>query len=450
MTDGSRVTQTSWTINVAIYKTPRVLFDDSHGEEVTIDPATAAQISQGNPVSWFLMGTLAQALQPNYQVSRLATGSITAQTLSNVDVLVLGAPQKALSTSEIQAIKTFVETGGGLMFLGEAYSEMTSINSLLAPWGVQFDHTRIDSPNFTSNGCGNPSCFNITAFINHPALGSNPWFLFENGGSLSVSEGGTSLAQTIPTAWRSTSGQATQQPGDPGGTYSVLAVAQPGKGRVYMSGSSAFPDVVLNCACDSGNRDLILSAFAWLTAGVNPPPSLPAASTTTLTSVVNGASFGAVISPGSWVTVTGKNLANTEPGGQVWSVSDFNGNLLPTALKGTSVWINGRPAAVEFISPGQVNVQAPDDTYQGPVSVQVFSPSGLVSGSAMLQAAAPALFPISVSGTNYAAAVGADGLLIAPPRPDSRRPKRKTRRGSPALRDGIWGNLAASARRAVN
>ena len=415
VTDGSRVTQTSWTINVAAYKSPRVLFDDSHGEEVTIDPATAAHISQGNPIAWFLMSTLAQTMQPNYQVSRLATGPITAQTLGNADVLVLGAPQKALSASEIQAIKTFVEGGGGLMFLGEQYSEMTSINSLLAPWGVQFDNTRIESPNFTSLGCANPACFTITTFIQHPALGSNPGFLFENGGSLSVSQGGTSLAQTIPTAWRSNSGQPTQQSGDPSGTYTVLAVTQPGKGRVYASGSSAFPDAVLNCNCDSGNLDLILSAFAWLSAGVNPLPTMPSGSTAAVSSVVNGASFGGVISPGSWVTVSGKNLANTAPAGQVWSGSDFNSNLLPTALQGTSVWINGRAASVEFISPGQVNVQAPDDSYQGLVPVQVLSPSGVASGTATLQATAPALFPIGVNGTSYAAAVGLDGLLIAPP-----------------------------------
>lgn len=415
VTDGSRVTQTSWTINVAAYKAPRVLFDDTHAEEVTIDPTTASQISQGNPTSWFLLGTLAQSLQPNYLVSRLTTGPITAQALSNADVLVLGAPTNALSASEIQAITAFVQTGGGLIFLGEAYSEMTSVNTLLGTWGLQFNNIRVDSPNFTSNGCGNPTCFNITTFANYPALGSNPWFLFEIGGSLTVSQSGTALAQTISTAWKSNSGQTTQQPGDPSGTYVVLAAAQPGKGRVYASGSAAFQDVVVQSTDDQGNLTLILAAFAWVSAGVNPLPSLPAASTASVSSVVNAASFGAAISPGSWVAISGKNLANTTPAGRLWGAGDFNGTQLPTALEGTSVRINGRAAAVEFISPGQVNVQAPDDSWQGSVPVQVLSPSGLASGTATLQSAAPALFPVSVGGTNYAAAVGLDGLLIAPP-----------------------------------
>ena len=43
VTDGSRVTQTNWTINVAARHAPRVLFDESHGESDTIDPATANQ-----------------------------------------------------------------------------------------------------------------------------------------------------------------------------------------------------------------------------------------------------------------------------------------------------------------------------------------------------------------------------------------------------------------------
>ena len=38
VTDGSRVTQTNWTINVAARHAPRVLFDESHGESDTIDP----------------------------------------------------------------------------------------------------------------------------------------------------------------------------------------------------------------------------------------------------------------------------------------------------------------------------------------------------------------------------------------------------------------------------
>jgi uncharacterized protein (TIGR03437 family) len=46
---------------------------------------------------------------------------------------------------------------------------------------------------------------------------------------------------------------------------------------------------------------------------------------------------------------------------------------LPTELQGVSVTIDGKPAYVEYISPTQINVLAPDDTTVGSVSVQVMS-----------------------------------------------------------------------------
>lgn len=146
--------------------------------------------------------------------------------------------------------------------------------------------------------------------------------------------------------------------------------------------------------------------------GAAPPPSF---STVSVSAVVSAASFAAPISPGSWVTLSGQNLANAPSSGIIWSAADFNGNLLPTSLNGTSVLINGQPAAVEFVSPSQVSVLAPDDSYSGKVQIQAIGPSGIAAATVNLQPLAPALFPVVVGGTTYAAAVGLDGSIIGPP-----------------------------------
>jgi len=114
-----------------------------------------------------------------------------------------------------------------------------------------------------------------------------------------------------------------------------------------------------------------------------------------VTSVLNGASFQPGIEAGSWVMIKGANLANTVD-------LAASGNL-PTSLDGVSVSIDGIAAFVDYISPTQINVQAPSDTALGPVSVVVTN-NGAVSAPAMaqLQAAAPAFF--LYSGTNYAVA----------------------------------------------
>ena len=127
------------------------------------------------------------------------------------------------------------------------------------------------------------------------------------------------------------------------------------------------------------------------------PPAAPV-----IASVLNAASFQPGIEAGSWVMIKGTNLANTNPG-RTWRTDEVvNGNL-PTSLDGVSVTINGKPAFVYYISPTQINVQAPSDTAVGAVSVVVTN-NGAASApaTAQLQAVAPAFF--QYPGTNYATA----------------------------------------------
>src|SRR5207248_8666564 len=87
-----------------------------------------------------------------------------------------------------------------------------------------------------------------------------------------------------------------------------------------------------------------------VTFNVQTAPVLPAI---TQNGVVNAANLSAAISPGTWVSIFGGNLsATTSP----WRDADFVNGKLPTALDGVGVTINGKPAAVAYVSPTQVNV----------------------------------------------------------------------------------------------
>jgi uncharacterized protein (TIGR03437 family) len=89
-----------------------------------------------------------------------------------------------------------------------------------------------------------------------------------------------------------------------------------------------------------------------------------------------------VIQPGSWVSIFGANLAATTAS---WN-NDF-----PTSLAGVTVTIDNRPAYLEFVSPGVINVQAPDDTATGLVGVAVTTPNGTAQEKVTLAAFAPSL-----------------------------------------------------------
>ena len=128
--------------------------------------------------------------------------------------------------------------------------------------------------------------------------------------------------------------------------------------------------------------------------------------------VVSGATFQPGIVAGSWVSILGRNLSGVT---RIWQGSDFSGNTLPTSLDGVQVNINGQPAAVYFISPTQLNVQAPTPLI-GNVSVQVVlkgASSNTITANAV--ANAPGLFTYPGNSKIYPAAVYPDGVIVGDP-----------------------------------
>jgi uncharacterized protein (TIGR03437 family) len=145
-----------------------------------------------------------------------------------------------------------------------------------------------------------------------------------------------------------------------------------------------------------------------VTFNVTAAPTLP---TITANGVQNAASLTGAIAPGTWVSVFGANLSATT---RSWANSDFVGGKLPTVLDNVSVTIDGKAAAVAYVSPTQINVLAPDDSTTGLVFAQVKAPAGTSATALVLQqTAAPAFFQFHAPSANYAAATHADGSLLA-------------------------------------
>jgi uncharacterized protein (TIGR03437 family) len=123
--------------------------------------------------------------------------------------------------------------------------------------------------------------------------------------------------------------------------------------------------------------------------------------------VVNGATFQQGIAPGAWTAIFGDNLA---PSTRAWSEADIVDGRLPMSLDGGSVLINNKPAAVQFISPKQINVQAPADDSTGPVQVTVTTPDGSSDpATATLQPLLPGFFRVE---QDFVKAVRSDGVAI--------------------------------------
>ena len=133
--------------------------------------------------------------------------------------------------------------------------------------------------------------------------------------------------------------------------------------------------------------------------------------------VVSAGQFGGFtsVAPGSWIEIYGSNLATLS---RQWQTSDFNGNNAPISLSGTGVTINGQPAFVYYISPGQVDVQVPSNVSTGVQSL-IVTASGLTSPTYQIVVNviepgfdAPPSF--NIGGTQYVVAILSDGSYGLP------------------------------------
>jgi uncharacterized protein (TIGR03437 family) len=115
--------------------------------------------------------------------------------------------------------------------------------------------------------------------------------------------------------------------------------------------------------------------------------------------VVNGASGAPGVAPGAWISIFGANFAAAA---RTAGSGDLVNGSLPSSLGGVSVRINNKPAFLYYVSPAQLNLQAPDDTAAGPVSVTVTTEAGTSAAfTVQMVQVQPAFFAAS----GYAVAV---------------------------------------------
>jgi uncharacterized protein (TIGR03437 family) len=225
-------------------------------------------------------------------------------------------------------------------------------------------------------------------------------FQYTNGGAvppaqpISISNnGGGALAWTATASdyWLTVSPSSGSAPAAPAisvNPVNLAAGTYTGSVQVVAPGAANSPTTV----------SVTLSVTGTQPAGV-------------ITGVQGVANYQPTFSSATWVSIFGTNLSQST---YQWQGSDFVNNLLPTSLQGVSVTINGIGAFVEYISPTQINVLAPDDTATGPVQV-VVTTAGQNSNSFTTTRAAvsPAFFTMG-DGAHIAAQHSDYSLLGAP------------------------------------
>jgi len=242
----------------------RVLFDEAHDEANTLSWARAQQLIPGHP-EWVYFGQLSSTLASEFTLVRNPDAPLTLQLLQGYDALILSAPQTAFTEGEIGAIHLYVESGGGLIVLGDCSLDHPA-NPLLLDYDIMLDEHCLWSP-IPDLG----SSFAITDFVSHPAVAGVSSYVTNWGESLELGSGAIDLAWTGTNVWQDINWNSTYDAGsDPTGSFAVVAGYDTGYGRVAVVSDNGFQDDGFGLR---GNAPLMQALLRWVTGG--PQRDLP-------------------------------------------------------------------------------------------------------------------------------------------------------------------------------
>ncbi|MGY5863818.1 MAG: hypothetical protein RTV41_04395 [Candidatus Thorarchaeota archaeon] len=214
----------------------KILFDQTQNERGRLDSTYS---------------DLGRLLKDNdFDVEAYTEFMILAKHLKDASVMVFGCPNSSkVRPAEIDVLKKFVMNGGGLLLLSLSGGDrglMNNMSKISTEFGMSFENTAVKDDR---NNAGLPTMPIVTNIVTHPSTEDVKDLLVPSACSLKVTGKATSLAVTSETA-------------DPGNA-SVVAIAEPGKGRVMCVGSY---EVFRKGGGlkHKGNATFALNVFKWL------------------------------------------------------------------------------------------------------------------------------------------------------------------------------------------
>jgi Taurine catabolism dioxygenase TauD, TfdA family len=283
----------------------RFLYDESHNQTWTIDPARAVQLSRrtNEAPRYYSYAHVAELVRTLFDgtVERLAGGPLTRERLAGADLLLinhcclsghqhLGVGGEAIfDGAEIAAVEAAVEAGMGLLVLGEFEIDSwgSNVNALLRPFGMRFNHDVAAVPARGVRGPLRLPVFETAAIVPHPATAAVRKISYGAGCTLALLD-------------RRAAALVTAEDGAP-----LLAAAAIGRGRVVAAGDSdlfAEPFVFYN-----DNRALLVGLLSWLSGKAAATPVASAACEQTAHELVaHGLAQAGQPAPGTVIDLDGE------------------------------------------------------------------------------------------------------------------------------------------------
>jgi len=213
---------------------PAILFDEAHGNGLSLTEEKARQIDP-RPQLFPYAGDLADFIrQQGYWFEALETGSISLTGLSSYDLLIVSVGVSSLSFNacEIEAVKAFVENGGGLLVLGDGRHN-NEINILLKPFGIRMTGRPVATISEL------PGNFWVIDFSGHPATDNTTYAWFNWGTNIEILDEAWSVLMDSPKgAWLDENMDRITDESEPRGPFVLGAAREYGRGRIIVYGDN--------------------------------------------------------------------------------------------------------------------------------------------------------------------------------------------------------------------
>lgn len=132
---------------LGIFLTPaRFAFTGMKGSVGFIGTHTTKSIEDSSDVGYMKLRDYLKS--HGYEAKQIATPTIRLVDLQAYDACILFSPESALDQSEIDAIHTYVQNGGGFLITstGWASDRLAYVNNLTQDWGFQYMNTKAYEP----------------------------------------------------------------------------------------------------------------------------------------------------------------------------------------------------------------------------------------------------------------------------------------------------------------
>lgn len=214
-------------------------------------------------------GSAAEKIRAVGSIDIKKSGTLTYDELKNYDVLVIASYKDKYSSSEADAIRKFVENGGGLLFMSDFLSSGDNANSVSKSFNVSFDSPFLalivdDKAKKFASGSFQ---FYATDITSHPITEGVKQVALNGAVPISKYKSGNVLIKTSSNSWVDELGKTSNKKDidEESGPFDILlAMENIGKGRaVFFGCASSFFNWVVDTA-DQQNLKLLANAVEWL------------------------------------------------------------------------------------------------------------------------------------------------------------------------------------------